>query len=131
MTYDEYVKMNGKLQEAEFNELLPFIVANIESLIAEYVPKWRLEDDLESYDLDNINYILRMQIDFIASSGGINALMGKSDFDITSVTTSGITMQIGSSSQITYHEGVPISPLVRSILVKELRKKGYLQYAVW
>lgn len=28
MTYDEYVKQNGKLDQAEFNEPLPFIVYN-------------------------------------------------------------------------------------------------------
>lgn len=131
MTYDEYVKQNGKLDEAEFNELLPFIVSTIDGYISNTIPRWYVEDSLEEYDLDNLDFILKLQIDFIASCGGINALMGRSDFDIKSVVTSGLSMQIGDTKLIKYQDGVPIAPIVESLLIKELRKKDLLRVTVW
>lgn len=131
MTFEEYKALNGNLDEAEFNELEPLVAFNIEGYIAYIIPKWKVKDSLEEYNLDNLGYILRMQIDFISSCGGINAMMGKSDFDIRSVATSGITMQMGTSSNVRYHDGVPLAPIVSSLLVKELRKKGYMSLAVW
>lgn len=131
MTYDEYVKQNGKLDQAEFNELLPFIISVIDGYIASVIPKWNVRDNLEDYGLNNLDFILKQQIDFIASCGGTNALMGRSDFDIKSVTTSGLSMQIGDSSFIKYHDGVPIAPIVESTLIKELRKKDLIRFAVW
>lgn len=131
MTFKEYEALNGKLDEVEFDELHPLVAFNIEGYIASIIPKWKVRDSLEEYDLDNLNYILKLQIDFISQSGGINAMMGKSDFDIKSVATSGITMQLGTSANIQYHDGIPVAPLVSSLLIKELRKKGYMNLAVW
>lgn len=131
MTYEEYVNQNGKLSEAEFNELLPFVLLVIEGYIADIIPKWYVRDSIDDYNLDNLNVILKLQIDFISSCGGLNALMGRSDFDIKSITTSGLAMQVGDSKFVKYHDGVPISPIVESILVKELRKKDFLRFAVW
>lgn len=131
MTYEEYVKQNGKSDEAEFNEILPFVILVIDGYIADIVPKWNAADNIEDYGFDNLDFILKMQIDFIASCGGLNALMGRSDFDIKSVTTSGLSMQIGDSTFIKYHDGVPIAPIVESLLIKELRKKDLIRFAVW
>ncbi|MFR7593023.1 MAG: hypothetical protein ACLUVC_16545 [Longibaculum sp.] len=131
MTYDEYVKQNGKLDEAEFNELLPFVISVIDGYIADIIPKWNVRNSVDDYGLNNLDFVFKLQIDFIASCGGINALMGRSDFDIKSVVTSGISMQIGDARPIKYHDGVPISPIVESLLIKELRKKDLLKVAVW
>lgn len=131
MTYDEYVKQNGKLDQAEFNELLPFIISVIDGYIADIIPKWNVRNSIDDYGLNNLGFILKLQIDFIASCGGVNALMGRSDFDIKSVATSGLTMQIGDSEMIKYHNGVPIAPMVESILIKELRKKNLMRFVIW
>lgn len=131
MTYQEYVDLGGKLSEEEFNELLPFIVMAIDSCITNLVPAWKIESSLEEYNLSNIDYLIRFQIDFISSCGGINAVMGRSDFDIKSVTTSGLQMQLGDTKHIEFYDGIPIAPLVKSHLVKELRKQGYLELGIW
>lgn len=131
MTFEEYKALNGVLEEAEFNELQPLVAFNIEGYITGMIPKWNVRNSLEEYDLDNLEYILKLQIEFISLNGGIKALMGRSDFDIKSVTTSGISMQLGNISRIQYYDGVPIAPIVSSLLIKELRKKGYMSLAVW
>lgn len=130
MTYQEYSQLGGKVTKEEFDELLPFILIVIDNYIINLVPKWKIENSLEEYHLSNLDYLIRIQIDFIASCGGINAIMARNDFDIKSVTTSGIQMQIGGNQRIEFVDGVPISPMLKTQLIKELRKQGYLELFV-
>lgn len=131
MTYQEYVDLGGKLSEAEFNELLPFCIMAIEGCIANLVPHWKMENSLEDYHISNLDYILFIQINFISSCGGMNVINGRSDFDITSVSTSGIQMRLRNGNHIEFYDGIPIAPLIKSQLVKGLRKQGYLELGVW
>lgn len=131
MTYDKYVEMGGRLGEIEFNELLPLVELHLDGYISNFIPKWIVKENIYEYELDNLDYILRLQLEFISSNGGVNVYMGRSDLDIKSVTTSGLTMQVGNSEQLHYYDGVPIAPIVSSLLVKELRKKGYMNLSIW
>lgn len=123
LDYEEYQLLGGVLEEVEFKELEPKIVTLFDSYISESIPFWKIKN-IDEYGMDLSKAIVE-QVDFIGQNGGLQALQGKSDFNIKSVNTSGFSYSIGTS-RIDFFHNIPLSPLAISNLVKEMRKSGLL-----
>lgn len=121
----EYYKntFEGNLSEVEFKELEPGVCRLIDSYIKSNVPIWRVKR-LVDYEID-FNDVICIQIDFIAESGGKQALNGKSDFSVSSVSTKGFSYAM-SSKQIPMFNNVPLSPIMLTNLRFLLRQAGLL-----
>jgi hypothetical protein len=128
ITFEEYQLKGGKISQNEFEQIEPRIEVLLNSYIAELIPYWRIQDNLEDYDID-FSSIIMDQADFISSVGGENALKGMSDFSLESVKTSAFSFNIKqgtSENSISFYKGIPLSPFFESSLKKELRKKGLM-----
>lgn len=123
MTYEEYKSLGGRFNEDQFQEIYPYAVATIEGYITGKVPFWRIKSSLEDYGFDQIDEILMYEIDFLLSSGGINACLGKSDFNFNSVSTSGFSYSI-DGGQLEFYKGIPLSPIAVSKLDHALLATG-------
>lgn len=128
ITFEEYQSKGGTLSKIEFDKIEPRIEVLLNSFIAELIPYWRIQDNLEDYDID-FSSIIMDQADFISSVGGENALKGMSDFSLESVKTSAFSFNIkqgASENSISFYKGIPLSPFFESSLKRELRKKGLM-----
>lgn len=123
MTYEDYVRLDGKVSEGVFFSLIEPVCDFLQSYIETYVFSSRLCDQLEDYG--SFEKAIVYQIDYISENGGIRVFYGSSDTDVESVTTSGYTYKVGNN--VIKHNGIPLSPLSKSLIMKELRKKGYLK----
>lgn len=130
ITYEEYQKRNGKVSQKEFESIEPRIEVLLSSFIADLIPYWRIQDNLEDYDIDFSSIIID-QVDFISSVGGENAMNGMSDFSLESVKTSAFSFNVKQNhgtdkSDISFYKGIPLSPLFESTLIMKLRKNGLM-----
>lgn len=114
----------GNLSEDEFSSLAPFINDFVQQICEAYIPSWNYKETLEEYGL-NLDKAMCYQIDFINELGGLKALNGASDADITSVKTEEFTYTMNQN--IKRFNGIPISPIAKTIIMKELRMHGYLK----
>lgn len=130
ITYEEYQLKGGKILQNEFEQIEPRIEVLLSSFIAELIPYWRIQDNLEDYDIDFSSIIID-QVDFISSVGGENAMKGMSDFSLESVKTSAFSFNVKQShgtdkNDISFYKGIPLSPFFESTLTMKLRKKGLM-----
>ena len=123
MTYEDYVRLNGKVSEADFTSLIDPVCDFLQSYIETYVLSSLICNQLEDYG--NFEKAIVYQIDYLNENGGIRVFYGSSDTDIESVTTSGYTYKVGDN--VIKHNGVPLSPLSKALIMKELRRNGYLK----
>ncbi len=121
MTYDEYDQLGGRFEEKEFKEIYPYAKATMEGYIMDHIPYWRVKP-LDEYGFD-YKKILLYEIDFLLSCGGINACLGKSDFNFNSVSTSGFSYSVDGTN-MEYYMGIPLSPLFKSKLDHALLQTG-------
>lgn len=128
ITYEEYHSKGGKILKDEFEQIEPRIEVLLSSFIAELIPYWRIQDNLEDYDIDFSSIIID-QVDFISSVGGENAMKGMSDFSLESVKTSAFSFNVKQGTgenSISFYKGIPLSPFFESTLTMKLRKKGLM-----
>ncbi len=127
MNYQYYVDTyKGELDKPEFDRL----ISKVEMLVKAYVDSLlrieQIKDTLNEYG--NFNDALCLEVDYLQQNGGVNALNGSSDLDIKQVQTSGYTFQIGSDldEDERSFNGIPFSPLAKSMILTKLRKQGLL-----
>ena len=129
MDYEYYnVTYKGELRKEEFDKLLPKAKLLIKSFIDDLVRTDHLQKKLDDYgDFDEA---LCLELDYLDQNGGIAAINGSSDLDLRQVQSSGYTFQVGTDASANYddrsYKGIPFSPLARSQVITELRKKGLL-----
>lgn len=121
--YQKYQNCGGTLDEAEFNQLEPGVCRLIESYIKTIIPYWKIRK-LTEYNID-FSDVITIQIDFIAENGGVAALNGNSDFNVSSVSTKGFNYQM-KAKQVPMFNNVPLSPLITTELRDLLRQEGLL-----
>lgn len=114
----------GSLSEDDFSSLASAIYDLVQQICEAYIPSWEYRDSLEEYGL-NLDKAMCYQIDFINELGGLKAMNGASDADITSVKTEEFTYAINQN--IKRFNGIPISPIAKNAIMKELRIHGYLK----
>lgn len=123
MNYEAYKKLEGQMSEADFVSLIGSVSDFLQSYVESFVKSSELRDHLTDYgDFDKA---IVYQLDYINENGGIRVFYGSSDTDVESVTSSGYTYKVGDS--VIKYDGIPVSPLAKSLIMKELRKKGYLK----
>lgn len=121
----EYYKneFHGKISQPEYDDLEPGVCRLIDAYIKNYIPYWRVKR-LSEYGI-NFDEVICMQIDFIAQNGGISALNGNSDFNVSSVSTSGFNFSL-KGNRIPMLNNVPLAPLMVIELNTLLRQNGLL-----
>ena len=127
MDYEYYSNTyGGTLRETEFKKLLTKAELLVKSFIDERLKATQLKADLSDYgDFDEA---LCLEIDYLDQNGGVAALNGSSDLDLKQVQSSGYTFQVdtGASSEERSYKGIPFSPLAKTMILTELRKRGLL-----
>lgn len=122
MDHDKYRELGGKMSEETFSLLYPSVYCFVQNFVESFIASWDLKDNLEDYG--NFDKALMHQLDFIDSIGGIGAMNGVSDLDIKSAETEGFKYEINAQTE--RFEGIPLSPLAKQLVLRELRKNGYL-----
>ena len=117
---DEY---KGTIRETEFYVLLPKAEAVLKMYIDDRVRTDQLQDPLDGYG--HFDKALCFEVDYIDQNGGTTAVNGASDLDLKQVQSSGYTFQMGNGGQS--YKGIPFSPLAKSVIMAELRRKGLLK----
>lgn len=128
MTYSRYIEMGGIISEREFNQLFERTRELLLDYAAEFVPHWLMKPTLE--EMVDTEKLYLYQLDYIAQNGGVNVFNGQNDLDLKQVTTSGFSYSIASGDKVEFFNGVPISPLVKGNLKRQLSMNGYL-YRGW
>lgn len=123
VNYETYVQKGGKLGEYEFNQLEPNVCRLIDAYIKGKVASWNVKP-LSEYGID-FSDVICVQVDFIADNGGVTALNGNSDFNVSSVSTKGFTYQL-KNKKVPMFNNVPLSPMMLSELNYLLRQAGLL-----
>lgn len=126
MNYQYYSDHHkGELKEAEYDRLMPGVKILLKTFIDSLLRVEQLKNKLEDYG--NFDDAICLEIDYLNQNGGIAAINGSSDFDLKQVQSSGYTFQVdvNGSGERTFN-GIPFSPLARSMIITELRKQGML-----
>ena len=123
LAYQRYLECGGSLSEIEFDQLMPKVCQLINSYIQNLIPYWKVKP-LNVYGID-FSEEITMQIDFIDENGGISALHGNSDFNVSSVSTKGFTYKNGNRKRLTFN-GIPLSPMMVSGLHYKLRSASLM-----
>lgn len=112
----------GKLSESEFNELLPIAYDTLQIVVGSLLPSW----NVAYVDLKQERYLKSIcyQVDFLSTQGGMNALIDGSYSSIKTIDTAGFTLKY-DGSQATVN-GIPVSPIVKMFLEKELKLQGLM-----
>lgn len=126
MTYEMYKSLGGNVSEEEFSSLVTPVYDFLQSYVESYVSLFDLRKNINDYG--DFDMAIVYQIDFTHENGGTRVFNGNSDTDVESVTSSGYTYKVGNN--LTRHNGIPISPLTKSLIMKELRKNGYLKRVI-
>lgn len=114
---------NGGIGEMEFDSLLSAVCVFLKIFMESYISQSKQKETIEEYQC-NIDDAICYEIDYIAQNGGLKAFQGASDTEVSSVTTSGFKVDYGAATSS--YNGIPLSPLSKSLITKELRKKGYM-----
>lgn len=122
MDYSKYQSLGGKMSEEEYSSLFPYVYDFIRLYAESYIASWRLAESLEEYgDFDKA---VVLQLDFMASIGGVSVFNGVSDLDIKSAETKGFKYDV--DSHVERFDGIPLSSMSKREVLKELRKNKYL-----
>lgn len=134
ITFDQYTDTfkEDDIDKGEFDSLLFNATTFLQAYCEEFISQFKLMDNFEDYGL-NIDDAIMQQIHFSYENGGIALYSGQSDMNIAQVSTSGFSFSYGSSGneKITFFNGIPVSPMAKMLIKKELRKKGYLNRWVY
>ena len=126
MCYEYYRDTyKGELSEYEFNELYKIVYDIFMMFVETKVLYLKIKSDM----LDDVEYYRSfcIQIDFIHSLGGLDSVSGNNPLEISSAQTAGFKYQYNKSKQSNMSfNGIPLSPLAKSRLEVELRKKGLM-----
>ena len=123
LDYQRYQTCGGSLSKIEFDQLMPDVCRLINSYIQSLIPYWKVKP-LDDYGID-FSEEITMQIDFIDENGGISALHGNSDFNVSSVSTKGFTYKSGNRNRLNFN-GIPLSPMTVSGLQYKMRSAGLM-----
>ena len=134
ITFDKYtdIYQDDDIDKGEFDSLLLNATTFLQSYCEEFISQFKLKDKFEDYGL-NIDDAIIQQIHFSFENGGDVIYSGQSDMNVTQVSTSGFSFSYGSggNEKITFFNGIPVSPMAKMLINKELRKKGYLNRWVY
>lgn len=131
--YDQYIEtFDDDIDKGEFDSLLLNATTFLQNYCEEFISQFKLKDKFEDYGL-NIDDAIMQQIHFSFENGGTALYSGQSDMNIAQVSTSGFSFSYGSggNEKITFFNGIPVSPMAKMLINKELRKKGYLNRWVY
>lgn len=123
MDYATYQALNGALDSVEFDAIAPKVEILFDALLATMLPYWQLAN-LVNYEI-SYDELYVLEIDYIASVGGESALNGESDLNIKEVTTAAFKVSRGGSN-VSNFNGIPLHPLLITLLKKKLRENGLL-----
>lgn len=127
ISFDEYKENGGTNFEEVFNDLEPIAIKVIDSYIKSKVPFWKALP-INDYDFD-LSEVITLEIDYLNEHGGLEALNGNSDLNLSSVSTSGFSYSMQNTSQT--FEGVPLSGIAKSKLDFILLSNGLSGVALW
>lgn len=122
MNFQKYSELGGAMSEDEFSSLYPAICVFLQSYVESYIASWNIKESFEDYG--NFEDAVFYQMEFIESIGGTSVMNGMSDLDIKSADAKGFKYEI--QSHVDRYNGIPVSPLAKQLMLKELRKNGYL-----
>lgn len=126
ITYEEYTQLGGVLTEQEFNANISMTVDSLEQVISNNVPFFRLEDSIEDYELTKLNDIIKYQIDYVVKN--IDYINGSVEV-VDNMKVEGLSISYDKAN-VNIVNGIPVSPVANSMLINELRKKGYMSMAL-
>lgn len=130
VTYDDYIKRyDDDMDEGEFETLVLNVTNFLESYTESFISEFKLKDSFEDYGL-NIDEAVIQQMHYVDQNGGMTVFDGNSDAAVKSVSTSGFSYSYDKGNIETY-QGIPIAPMAKIEITKELRKKKYLRRCIY
>lgn len=130
VTYDDYIKRyDDDMDEGEFETLVLNVTNFLESYAESFISEFKLKDNFDDYGL-NIDEAVIQQLHYVDQNGGIAVFDGNSDVAVKSVSTSGFSYSYDKDKIETY-QGIPIAPMAKIEIMKELRKKKYLRRCIY
>lgn len=129
ITYDDYIKRYDDMDEDEFDILVLNVREFLEAYCESFISQFKLKDNFEEYGLD-IDEAVIQQMHYVNQNGGMDVFEGNNDVSVQSVSTSGFSYSYGNKTLDKY-QGIPIAPLAKLHIQRELRKKKYLGRCVY
>lgn len=127
--YEEYSKRYDDMDEDEFDILVLNVATFLESYAESFISEFKLKDNFEDYGL-NIDEAIIQQLHYVNQHGGMAVFDGDNEAAVKSVSTSGFSFSYDKSKIDTY-QGIPVAPLAKIEILKELRKKKYLRRCIY
>lgn len=126
MNYQVYQELGGRLPEEKFNKLLPKALSLLRAFALDNCPYWSMQD----FNIDSEAYhsAIVAELELLDEVG--DSFTEKNPLNLTSVTTSGFTLNYGNQGSYQLYQGLPFSSVARSELLFALRSEGRMKRGV-
>lgn len=116
MNYQEYRKLNGRLEKDEFDKLVLFSSQILKSIVSAKIPSYRLKD----VDYSVFNEELVMIIAQVYFKGGLDYFENQDNL-IDKVSTQGFSYSLAKNE----YGNMPVHTLIINGIDYKIRMKGY------
>ena len=115
----------GQLEQNDFNLLEPKVEDLVKLYMERFIAPWKYQETLEDYTDVDVRKAVCYQVDYLHECGGLSALNGTSDLDLTGVSQDGFSYTYGNTERGNKEFGIPFSSLAAQMIFTALRKAGY------